>query len=373
MSMVTRIGGSIVAAMSATREHDSDGRWLFVGVPSEGTSGGSLRAAHLPRSLIGRTNGHVLSSFGRRGLPQLALAVVADSGAWTRRLEVATSRLWPRPALGLLRGRVRGRLLDVHDQPVIQSDAFGIALSPAERDGLSAVFRANLDAFELLAVQTTAFADLCGIPPDRRLPAPNGTDSAAIQPGPMPQAPVIAMISGAAPHRGVELLIEAARFVREQEPDLQLRLGLAATGPASGRYVEALRQALAGERWTDLRSVPYPELSTFLASARALVIPHPPHPYYDAVLPVKLFDGMAAGRPTVSTPRHETAQLLTERDAGIVASSDRPEDLAQAIQSVLRDEERARQLGGNARRAAVEEFDWGVISDRLADAVLSRG
>jgi glycosyltransferase involved in cell wall biosynthesis len=358
--------------MSGSSKSDRRGEWLFVGVPRVRATGGSLRAGHLPATLIERTDGAVLSTFGRRGLPSLAVAIARRSGLWRKPVHVATSRLWLGVALRFLRGPVVGRLLDLHDHPSIQSDAFGIPLTREQRARLDRQVDANIAAFELLAVQSTSFAELCRLPADRILIAPNGTDTAAIRPGPDPVDGVVAMISGGAPGRGIELLIDAVERLRADEPGVTLRLGLAATGPASRDYIEGLRARVAARPWISARSVPYSQLTAFLAQARTLVIPHPPHPYYDAVLPVKLFDGMAAGRPTVVTPRHETARLLRERDAGVVAEGDTPDELAQAIGDLLRDQERQARLGANARRAAVEEFDWRLISERLASAVLDR-
>jgi len=53
-----------------------------------------------------------------------------------------------------------------------------------------------------------------------------------------------------------------------------------------------------------------------------------------------------------------------------VATSDRVEDLADAIWQLLQDPARRRALGDNARRAAVERYDWQVLSAALADAIL---
>ncbi len=111
-------------------------------------------------------------------------------------------------------------------------------------------------------------------------------------------------------------------------------------------------------------------LDAFLAESAVLVIPHPAGPYMDAATPVKLFDAMAAGRPLVVTPRFETRRIVEEAQAGIVARGDSADDLAEAIWGLLRDAARRRELGDNARRAAVERYDWRVLSASLADAIL---
>ena len=119
--------------------------------------------------------------------------------------------------------------------------------------------------------------------------------------------------------------------------------------------------------------VPYAEMPAFLAGASVVAIPHPPGAYMDVAAPVKLFDAMAAGRPVVSTPRVETARILRECAAGVIATSDTSGDLAAALAAVLSDREGAQRMGRQGRRCAVERYDWRVLSRQLADAVLGSG
>ena len=79
---------------------------------------------------------------------------------------------------------------------------------------------------------------------------------------------------------------------------------------------------------------------------------------------------MASGRPLAVTPRLETRTIVEACGAGVVAASDSPDDLAEAILTLLRSEPLRRELGENARRCAVERYDWRVLSAALADAIL---
>jgi glycosyltransferase involved in cell wall biosynthesis len=103
-----------------------------------------------------------------------------------------------------------------------------------------------------------------------------------------------------------------------------------------------------------------------------LTIPHPPGEYYDVALPVKLLDSMAAGRPLAVTPRLEGRTIVERHEAGLVTAGDSVEDLAVTLRRLIEDETLARKLGANARRAAVEVYDWNVVGDRLASEILER-
>ncbi|HEV7199732.1 MAG TPA: glycosyltransferase [Candidatus Limnocylindria bacterium] len=348
--------------------------WLVAGVPDAGSSGGSVRARHVFSALARRTGARVIGAHGRRGLPALAVAVGSASGGWRRPLHVASTQLLPRRGLGLLRGKAQASVLDVHDHPRLQAEGLGFSLDPTHRDALDRLFEVNAAAFDHLVVPSATFAELCRLPGDQVLVVSNGADTQLVRPAPAPAEPVVGMVSGAAPGRGIELLVEAMQLVRDEEPAATLRLALAATGPASAAYLDSLRSALRDRApWVGVQAVPYEELGAFLADTSLLVIPHPPNPYLDVATPVKLFDSMAAGRPVVVTPRLETAAIVTATDAGVVANGDRADDLAEAILTLLRDAPRRDRLGASARRAAVAEYDWRVLAGRLADVLLARG
>jgi glycosyltransferase involved in cell wall biosynthesis len=322
-------------------------------------------------ALAARTGARVISAHGRRGVPTLVGTVAAASGGWRRSVRVASAQLLRSTALAVIRGPVTTAVLDLHDHPGLQAESLGIPLTSTARGDLDGLVTRNVARFERVVVPSASFAELGGLPADRVIVVTNGTDTEHVVPRPAPSDPVVGMISGAAPGRGIEHLLEAMSTVRTEIPEATLRLALTATGPASARYLQALGDRVrGGVPWITLDEIPYRRLGDFLGGAAVLVIPHPAGAYMDVSTPVKLFDSMAAGRPLAVTPRTETRRIVEAARAGIVAASDRVEDLAEAIWTLLRDEPQRRTLGENARRAAVERYDWRVLSAALADAVL---
>jgi len=74
------------------------------------------------------------------------------------------------------------------------------------------------------------------------------------------------------------------------------------------------------------------------------------------IVPSKLYGILAAGRPYVAAVEEgsEVTGITTKYDCGLLASPGDPGDLAEKILVLYRDRERARQLGANARDAALE-------------------
>jgi glycosyltransferase involved in cell wall biosynthesis len=344
---------------------------VIAGVPESGGTGGGVRAQYVFSALAQRTGARVIPAAGRRGIPALARELAVASGGWRRPVQMASTQLLPRPALAILRGSVTGAVIDLHDHPGRQAESLRIPLTPDKRRDLDRLFDRNVEAFSRLVVPSESFAELCELPADRVVVVINGTDSEHVTPRPAPPEPIVGMVSGAAPGRGIELLLSAMIRVRAEIPDARLRLALTATGSASARYLRSLAsQVRERDPWVTLDEVPYRQLATFLGEAAVLVIPHPPGPYMDASTPVKLFDAMAAGRPLAVTPRFETRKIVEACRSGVVAASDSPDDLAEAILQLLRSEPIRNELGANARRCAVERYDWRVLSAGLADSIL---
>jgi len=351
--------------------------WVVMLEGDRGRWGGELRRRQVFRRLAERTGATLLEGFGpadvRRTFGRLSyvpLPLPSFRGGSRPRL-AASDPLRP-DVLWAIRRLTDPAALAYYDDPIAQTRALGIRLPWARERLLRAKRSANLAAFRWHVVPSRSFAELVGLDAGRVIVAGNGTDATRIRPGEWPLEPTIGMVSGAAPGRGIEHLISAARLVRERIPEIQLRLWLVATGERSADYLAALRQAASDEPWIRIGPAGYDDLGAALSQATVLTIPHPSGDYMDVALPVKLYDSMAAGRPLVVTPRTETRALVEEHGAGVVAAGDEPEDLAEALLTVLADPDLARRLGGAARAAAEKEFDWAIVGDRVTSAILER-
>jgi len=337
--------------------------------------GGDLRRAQIFRQLSRRTGARVANGWSLRSMAgamgTLPFALRALPLPLSRPRLASSEQLRP-DMLRIIRRAVDPVVVAIYDDPVAQTASLGLTMSPARRALYTARRDQNLAAFRWHAVPTASFAAMVGIDPATTIVAGNGTDVAHIRPGPWPERPAIGMVSGAAPGRGIENLVAAARQVHARFADLRLLLWLVPTGPESEAYLGELRASTAGDPWIRIETAGYDAIGEVLARATLLTVPHPPGDYMDVALPVKLFDSMAAGRPLVVTPRTETRALVERHGAGAVAAGDTVDDLAAALLSVLDDPEAARRMGAAARSAAERHYDWKVAGDRIADAILER-
>ncbi len=334
--------------------------------------GGDLRRAQILHELALATGALETQGWGHAAVRDGVRTVAGWPFPWRRRPFLASSEFLSAGAIVQARRSTRPAILDVHDHPIAQAEALGRRLEPAVRAALTDRFDRNLATFPLFAAPSASFAALAGLDPARTIVAPNGTDSRHVEPRAFPAAPTVGMVSGAAEGRGIEALIAAARLVRAGEPALKLLLFLVAGDPAGEAYLASLRAGVVLDRWIEIAAVDHADLPDALGRATVLVVPHPANAYMDGAVPVKLLDSMAAGRPVVVTPRTETRRIVEAAGAGVVAAGDEPDQIAAAIEPILRDAGLAARLGAGGRRAAEHDFDWAIIGRRLAAEVMVR-
>jgi colanic acid biosynthesis glycosyl transferase WcaI len=140
--------------------------------------------------------------------------------------------------------------------------------------------------------------------------------------------------------QGLEVLVAAAR---QWADDDRLALTIAGSG-AERAALETQVVDLPGVAVQDLR--PAERLRAVLAAADLHVIPQR-REAADLVLPSKLLNILAVGRPVVVTaePGTELAEVVTAAGAGLVVPPDDPAALAAAVRELASDPVRCRAMG----------------------------
>ena len=160
--------------------------------------------------------------------------------------------------------------------------------------------------------------------------------------------------------QGIEILTDVAALLA---PRGDVTIVICGEGPARERLAEAA-STLANVQMRPLQDIAMlPEL---LGLATLHVIPQRPQ-VADMVLPSKLTNILASGRPVIATAEPDTGLAQEIRGAGLVVPPEDADALAAAIAALLDDPDRRAELGRGARAKA--ERDWGqeMILDRFND------
>ncbi|HWA66751.1 MAG TPA: glycosyltransferase family 4 protein [Mycobacteriales bacterium] len=194
--------------------------------------------------------------------------------------------------------------------------------------------------------------------PGHQIVIPNGVDTTAFAPSPLPGAPRVVMTGylGTLPNitGAVWLCREILPAIRREVPDVCVDL----VGGAPSAEVRALGDLPGVTVHADV-----PEIAPYLRAARVAVVPL----VMGSGTRLKALEAFAAGRPVVGTSIGLIGLGVVNGVSAIVA--DEPADFASGVVALLRDAQRSETLVANAAQIAAAH-DWNALADRYVDAVL---
>lgn len=169
----------------------------------------------------------------------------------------------------------------------------------------------------------------------------------------------VAYYSGnVAAKQGLEIIPEAARLLAERD---DLTFVICGEGP----FLETLKrkaEGLKNIRFYPLQ--PFEKLSDALGMADVHLLPQIAG-VAELVLPSKLTNMLASGRPVVATAYPDTALAQEVAGAGLVTEPGNARAFADAIEQMLDDPEQRLAYGRMARTRALENWDMSAILNRL--------
>ncbi|WP_135829680.1 glycosyltransferase family 4 protein [Halorussus halobius] len=177
---------------------------------------------------------------------------------------------------------------------------------------------------------------------------------------------VLTYVGGLSEVRGVHRMLRVTKCLRDEGYDV----GLWLLGPFMTDETERKVKAYIAENNLDdhvrlFGYVAYEDVLGYLSRADvglALV----DRDHYRGGIPTKLFEYMYAELPVVVTEIDATDQYFPD-DCGIVVQHPTTENYADAIESLLIDDQRREALGENGPEYVRSEFSWEVEKERLLD------
>jgi glycosyltransferase involved in cell wall biosynthesis len=165
------------------------------------------------------------------------------------------------------------------------------------------------------------------------------------------------------PWHGLRVLDRAARLLRGRDDIVFVLIG------ADGIHPH-------GYRGIALGSVPYQAMPEMLAAADIGVAPYDPSRLHQLRLgfywsPLKIFEYMASGLPTITIDRPPLTELVREGEEGLHVPEGDAEALAAAIQRLADAPELRAAMGAKARARVVEHYSWARHCEQL-ERILQR-
>ena len=243
--------------------------------------------------------------------------------------------------------------------------AEGFLLNAASR--FERTMLSSFDVISTISPQMCRKLAAKGVPEGQIRELRNWADIDAIEPLDRPSplrrewqisAPHVALYSGnIANKQGIDLVLDAARILR-QRSDIQFVI--CGNGPDRAR-LESLAADLPNVCFHDLQ--PRERLADVLGLASVHLLPQIAG-IADLVLPSKLANMFASGRPVVATAAPGTGIADEVRGAGVVVPPGDAATFAAAIANLLNDPDRRARLGRAARIKAERSWARSAILQR---------
>ena len=168
---------------------------------------------------------------------------------------------------------------------------------------------------------------------------------------------------------GLRHLLYTAVLLQQQQPALRLVLvGDGAEKPA----LLALARELALSNVEFMDPVPHEQVPQFLAAADICLAHTRNLPLFTGMLPIKLLEAMACGRPVILALNGEACvRAVDEAHAALHVEPENAVALAAAIVRLYEQPELARTLGANGRAYVVEHFSYDVLAAQLSKQLAS--
>ena len=162
---------------------------------------------------------------------------------------------------------------------------------------------------------------------------------------------------------GLETLMQAARSLRVLAPRVRIVIA------GDGAELRVLRDIASRDGLDEVRFmglVPRQSVPGILAASDIALVTLRPAPVFSTVLPSKMFEAMAAGKPIVLAVDGEASDMLARAAGGVAVPPGDADSLAAAIAHLaLNPRERVR-MGASAQRFVATEFSRNRWADRYS-------
>jgi len=168
--------------------------------------------------------------------------------------------------------------------------------------------------------------------------------------------------------KGLDTLVEAYVELRQRDrvKNLKLRIG-GGCGPADELFVKSLRERLqASGVLGDVEFHPNLDRAAKLDFLRSLSVFSVPALYGEA-FGLYVIEALAAGVPVVQPRAGGFPEIIAATGGGMLCAPGEPKALADAIEELLLNPERARALGETGRKAVREKFSAEAMARATLD------
>lgn len=159
--------------------------------------------------------------------------------------------------------------------------------------------------------------------------------------------------------KGVQYLLGAMSIVHRELPEVKLTL----VGDGEERdRLEHLTDNLGIRECVEfVGAVPHERVQDCMVHADVLVLPS-----LSEGFPVTILEAMAIGLPVIATRVGGVPEIIENNVNGYLVETENPQEIAEALLTLLRDEQLRKCISGNNRKKA-ENYQWDKVAATLEE------
>ena len=160
---------------------------------------------------------------------------------------------------------------------------------------------------------------------------------------------------------GLENIIQNFEIIKNKTKDVKF---LIIGGGENFEKIKSLvNQKKLGSNVILTNFKPQHEIPKFISLADVCINPFEINKITDSIIPIKIFEYLACGKPVLSTPLKGTVVLWPKEDFGIIYS---PYDsFVENLSDLLDNTEKLEELGNKGLDYVVKNHDWSILADSL--------
>lgn len=198
-----------------------------------------------------------------------------------------------------------------------------------------------------------------GCPREKIRVIPNAVDANRFRPGKEHHGNLVVWVGRFVPEKGLNYLMKAAKIVAKEFKDV--KFVLIGYGPLKADMMNLARDyRLLNDSVRFMGTFTRDQIADVLGKAAIFAFPS-----LKEGLPLSVLEAMACGKPVVGSDIPGISGVVTHKQNGLLVPPRNPEALANAILTLLDDENLRRRLGRNARQLMVEKYSWDIIIKKI--------
>ncbi len=171
------------------------------------------------------------------------------------------------------------------------------------------------------------------------------------------------------PTRGLTETIEAVDMLRKKYPNIVFFL--LGSGPTAETLKNLIRNKSLQNNVILHDPVNHSEVPSFIGMSDVCIVPLPNHPYWRHQSPLNLLEYLAMEKVVILTDLPAHKAIIEKTNASIYISSNKPKEIADAIEHAYSNKEFLQEWGKIGREVIKKEYTWEKISRDLENYLLS--